>query len=188
MFERLKNQLSEAVLGELVEDWGDVYRSTGGFFEETTRLSLHRQRNHWVVWLGYKYKSAISYNQYGLGIDVHDLEGFVRTLRERYDDLCGAARGGRPPTPARQDRLPFAHRAVLRVIHGLRTSRMLLDLKDPDTGRTEFRCYGYVTRKSEIKVFLQSDLDISNAAGHVISGAGLDAALQALSGFLERAS
>ena len=184
MFKRAKEILAETFLGDLVQDWGIVFRKSN-FFEETINLSLYQKDEHWVVWLVYKYKSSISYNSFGFGIPVYDLKQFVTTLQRHYEILCDMAVRKRYASSARYDRLPFFHRLLIRVIHGIRASKLLLDHKDPVKNSTEFRFYGYITRKSETKIFIQSDIDISQASGHIISGEGLRAALFALSQFID---
>jgi hypothetical protein len=86
------------------------------------------------------------------------------------------------------DKLPFAQRMMIKVIHGLKASKLLMDYKNPATSKTEYRFYGYITRKSDKKILIQSDIDISQAEGHIISGEGLDAALRCLSDFRVRES
>jgi len=184
MFKHTKKKLASVFLGDLVQDWGTVFRKEN-FFEETIDIALYRKEEHWVVWLVYKYKSPISYNRYGFGIPVWDLQQFATTLQSRHELLRNMSVRKRYVTSARCDRLPFFHRLIIRAIHGLKVSKLLLDHKDPVHKSTEYRFYGYITRKSEIKIFIQSDIDISNANGHIISGEGLNAALCALSQFLE---
>ena len=82
-------------------------------------------------------------------------------------------------------KLPFAHRLLLKAIFGIRASKLLLDLRDPQTRATDYRFYGFVTRTSGKKIFIQSDLDISKGHGTVISGEGLEAALQVLQDYLD---
>lgn len=183
MFGRIKDKLTNVILGELVQDWGTIFRKEG-FFEESIDLSLRREKKHWVVWLTYKYKSPISYNKYSFGIPVWDLDGFVANLQGRYDLLYEMSVRQRYGTTSRQDKLPFIHGLFCRAIHGIRASKLLIDLKNPTRNRTEYRLFGYITRKSEIKVFIQSEIDITNSKAHIISGEGFAAALSSLSEFL----
>ncbi|MDH3378475.1 MAG: hypothetical protein OEQ39_16160 [Gammaproteobacteria bacterium] len=184
MFKRTKEKFASVFLGDLVQDWGTVFRKDN-FFEETIDIALYRKKEHWVVWLVYKYKSVISYNKYGFGIPVWDLEQFATMLQSQHELLRNMCVHKRYVTATRRDRLPFFHRLIIRAIHGLKASKLLLDHKDPVNKNTEYRFYGYITRKSAIKIFIQSDIDISKAHGHIISGEGLIAALCALSQFLE---
>lgn len=184
MFKRAREKLTETFFGELIRDWGTVFEKSN-FFEESIDLALYRKKSHWVVWMKYLYKSRISYNSYFFAIPVYDLQNFVTTLERRYQRLCQLADRRRHEPPARNDRLPFIQRQVIRLIHGISASKLLLDLEDPVTKQSEYRFYGYVTRKSEIKVFIQTDPSISHSEGHIISGPGLDAVFSALSQFLE---
>ncbi len=138
-----------------------------------------------MLWLKAIYKSRISYNSYGFAINVHDLRNFVETLQSRYGELCRLARTPRPLPANTRDRLPLVHRLLLKAIFGVRASKLLLDLRDPDSQATDYRFFGFVTRKSENKIFIQSGLDISKSDATVISGEGFAAALQVLAGFLD---
>ena len=106
-------------------------------------------------------------------------------MQSRYALLCSLANRARPVPATGSDRLPFFHRMMIRVIHGIRASLLLMDYKHPATHETEYRFYGYVTRKSDKKIFIQSDLDISHSSGNVISGEGLEAALEVLADAIE---
>ena len=184
MFKKIKGLLTGAILGELVRDWDVVYCQQN-FFEEIIELSLYRKNDQWVVCLAYIYKSSISYNKFVFAIPVEDLASFVSTLLSRYDSLSKMSARKRKLLPARHDRLPFFHRQIIKLIHGLQTSKLLLDHKDPGTGDTEYRFFGYVTRKSDIKVFIQSQFEMSKSEGHIISGEGFLSALNVLAQFLD---
>ena len=179
-----KERVAQAVNGRLVRDWGVVFDQKPGFFRERICLALRDQGGQPLLTLTYKYSSAISHNAFTFAIPVFDLSAFVNAMQLNYDHLRVLSISPRVDVGAR-DALPFAHRLLLKLIHGIRTSKLLLDLTNPKTHRTEYRFYAYVTRKSDIKVFIQSDLDISGAQGHVISGDGLLAALQVLAEYLE---
>ena len=175
----LRDRLATAIVGEGVHDWGIVFDRKPGFFRERIGLALREKDGQPVLTLTYKYSSVISYNAFTFAIPVFDLAAFVRELQAGYDRLrclAGTQRGAGGETGA----LPLAQRLMIKVIHGIRASALLLDHRNPSTGETEYLFYGYVTRKSEIKVFIQSDLDIVNSNGHVISGEGFQAALNVL--------
>jgi hypothetical protein len=179
-----KERIAQAVNGRLVRDWGVVSDRQPGFFRERICLALREQRGQPLITLTYKYSSRVSYTAFVFAIPVFDLPAFVNTMQLSYDRLLTLPTYPRAVFAGGRDALPFFHGLVLKLIHGVRVSMLLLDLTNPETQRTECRFYGYVTRKSDIKVFIQSDLDISTAKGHVISGDGLQAALQALAEYL----
>ena len=183
MFKSLKNKISRAILGEQIRDWGVVYENRSGFFKERISLGLYQKDRQLILCLTYRYTSRISFNSYTFAIPVFDLDFFVATLRANYDQLCSLAR--LPAAAIRaSDRLPFAQRLMIKIFFGLKGSKLLLDHRNPSTDETEFRFNGFITRKSVVKVLIQSDMDISQNEGHVISGDGLDAILCALSEYL----
>ena len=185
MLKAIRNKLTQAVLGDPVRDWGVVYEQQGRFFTEQINLGLYRKQRELSLWLRYAYKSRISYNTYGFQIPVYNLHNFVTVMQSRYAKLCSLANRARPVSATASDRLPFFHRLMLRVIHGIRASLLLMDYTNPATHATEYRFYGYVSRNSAKKIFIQSDLDISRSSGHVISGEGLEAALAVLADAIE---
>jgi hypothetical protein len=93
----------------------------------------------------------------------------VDTLQSRYAALCRLAGMPRPVAANRHDRLPFAHRLLLRAIFEIRASRLLPVHRDPVSDETGSRFYGLNT--------CGSDLAISNQHGTVISGDCLGAVL-----------
>jgi hypothetical protein len=185
LYQSTKQKMTDVFLGEPVREWGVVYEQERRFFNEAISLDLYQKNGQLVLWLKSIYKSRISYNSYGFAINVYDLHNFVETLQSRYDALCRLANTPRPLAANPRDRLPLAHRLLIKAIHGIRASKLLLDHRDPVSNEMDYRFYGYVTRKSGKKIFIQSDLDISNGHGSVISGEGFAAALQVLAGFLD---
>lgn len=185
LYKGAARQLADVFLGEPVREWGVVYERQGCCFSEAISVDLYQKDALLILWLKSIYKSRISYNSYGFAITVHDLHDFVDTLQLRYEELCRLARMPRPMAANRHDRLPFVHRLLLKAIFGLRASKLLLDHRDPVSHETDYRFYGFVTRKSDKKIFIQSDLDISNRHGTVISGECLAATLQVLADFLD---
>ena len=185
LYKGVSQKMADVFLGEPVRGWGVVYEQAGHFFKETTSIDLYQKNGQPVLWLKVAYKSRISYNSYGFAINIHDLHHFVETLQARYRELSRLAGMARPRATRTRDKLPFAQRLLLKAIFGVRASKLLLDLRDPYTRATDYRFYGFVTRKSGKKIFIQSDLDISNGHGTVFSGGGLDAALQVLKDYLD---
>jgi len=185
LYERAAEKMADIFLGEPVREWGVIHVQPGRFFEEAISLDLYRKDNELVIWLKAIYKSSISYNTYGFAINVRDLRGFVDGLQSRYQELCRLARLPKLPMQRSRDRLPFVHRLIIKAIFGIRASRLLLDHRDPRSRKTDYSFYGVVTRGSEIRVFLQSDMDRANRNGTVISGEGFAAALGVLKDFLE---
>jgi len=179
MFVTFKKKFKDAFLGELLHDWGTVF-SSEGFFRESIDLSLRREEKHLVLWLTYLYTSSISYNKFSFGIPVWDLQHFTETLNRRYERLHEMSMSQRYGTTSRRDKLPFFHGLLCRAIHGVKASRLLIDNKNPVSGNTEYRLFGYITRKSEIKILIQSDSDIANNNAHIISGEGLRACISLL--------
>ena len=179
MFGTFKKKFKDAFLGELIHDWGTVF-SSEGFFRESIDLSLRREKKHLVLWLTYLYRSSVSYNQFSFGIPIWDLKHFTATLNRRYERLHDMSVSQRYGTASARDKLPFFHGLLCRVIHGVKASRLLIDNKNPVSGNTEYRLFGYVTRKSEIKVLIQSGSDIANNNAHIISGEGLRACISML--------
>ncbi len=185
LFKGVSRKMADVFLGEPVREWGVVYEQAGRFFKETTSIDLYQKNGQAVLWLKVAYKSRISYNSYGFAINIHDLHHFVKTLQASCRELSRLAGMARPRATRTHDKLPFAHRLLLKVIFGVRASKLLLDLRNPHTRATDYRFYGFVTRTSGKKIFIQSDLDISKGHGTVISGEGLEAALQVLQDYLD---
>ena len=187
MLGKIKQVLTDTFVGDPVRDWGVVYEQQGAFFTEQIKLGLYRKQQQLNIMLTAVYKSRISYNSFTLVIPVFDLQHFVDPLQTRYAELCRLARRPRAGAALQsRDKLPFVHRMMLRLIHGIRASRLLLDLRNPRTRTTEYRFYGYITRNSKCKVFLQSDMDISQSNGQVISGDGFAAAVGRLSEYIDQ--
>ena len=180
-----KKKFKNAFLGELIHDWGTVF-SSEGFFKESIDLSLRRENTHLVLWLTYLYKSSINYNKFSFGIPVWDLKHFTATLNRRYEELHNMSASQRYGKTLASDRLPFFHGLVCRAIHGVKASRLLIDNKNPFSRNTEYRLFGYITRKSDIKVLIQSDSDIANNNAHIVSGEGLRACTSVLSEYLRQ--
>ncbi len=181
----VKQKMADVFLGEPLREWGVVYEQRRRFFSEAISVDLYQNDGKPVLWLKATYKSRISYNSYGFAITVYELRDFVETLQSRYGELCRLAGTPRPMAVNPRDRLPLAHRLLIKAIHGIRASMLLLDYRDPVSNATDYRFYGYVTRKSDNKIFIQSGLDIANREGSVISGEGFAAALQVLADFLD---
>jgi hypothetical protein len=184
LYQSTAQAMADVFLGEPVREWGVVHERQGSFFNEAISIDLYRKNGQLILWLKSIHKSRISYNSSGFAITIHDLVDFVETLQSRYQELCRLAVSSRPRTPRAHDRLPLAHRLLLGVIFGIRASKLLLDHRDPGGGDADYRFYGFVTRKSKIRIFIQSDLDVSNRDGTVISGECLAAALEVLAAFL----
>ncbi len=185
LYKGAAQQLADVFLGEPVREWGVVYEQQGRFFSEAIAVDLYQKDAQLVLWLKSIYKSRISYNSYGFAITVHDLHDFVDTLQSRYKELCRLAHMSRAIVDNRHDRLPFVHRLLLKAIFGLRASKLLLDHRDPVSHETDYRFYGFVTRTSDKRIFIQSDPNISNQHGTVISGECLAATLQVLADYLD---
>jgi hypothetical protein len=187
MLGKIKKILTDTFVGDPVRDWGVVYEQPGAFFTEQIKLGLYLKDRQLNLLMTTVHKSRFSYNSYSLVIPVFDLQSFVDTLQARYEELCRLERRPRAAVAIQsRDKLPFIHRMILKLIHGIRVSRLLLDLRNPRTRTTEYRFYGYITRNSERKVFLQSDMDISKSNGYVISGNGFAAVLQQLAEYGEQ--
>ena len=185
LYQGAARQLADVFLGDPVREWGVVHERPGRFFSEAISVDLYRQDGQLILWLKSIYKSRISYHSYGFAISVRDLRDFVDTLLSGYEALCRLARMPRPLTANRHDRLPFVHRLLLKAIFGIRTSKLLLDHGDRVSHENVYRIYGFVTRTADPKIFIQSELDISNQHGTVISGECLAAVLQVLADFLD---
>jgi hypothetical protein len=185
LYHSAAEKMTGVFLGEPVREWGVVHKRQGTFYSESISVDLYRKNGQLILWLKTIYKSRFSYNSYGFAINIHDLHHFVETLQARYRELSRLAGMARPRATRTRDKLPFAHRLLLKAIFGVRSSKLLLDLRDPHTRETEYRFYGFVTRKSDPKIFIQSDLDISSRKGTVISGECLAAALQVLADYLD---
>lgn len=109
----------------------------------------------------------------------------MKTLQRKYSELCTVARARETIKPSESDRLPRFYRILFKIAHGVKNSMLLLDHRNPKTGRTDFKFYGYVTRKSEKKIFVVSALDSFVGHAFVISGQALELSLFKLSEFIE---
>lgn len=185
LYQDAAQKMADVFLGEPLREWGVVHERQGSFYTESISIDLYRKDGQLILWLKTIYKSRFSYNSYGFAINIYDLHHFVETLQSRYRELTRLAGMARPRATRARDRLPFVHRLLIKAIFGIRASKLLLDLRDPDTRETDYRFYGFVTRKSDHKIFIQSERDISSREGTVISGECLAAALEVLAAFLD---
>ena len=76
-------------------------------------------------------------------------------------------------------------RLMLKPIFGIKASILLLKQRDSVFKMTDYCIFGFVTRKSETKVLILSDVTASKKEGTVISGDGFAAVLKVLAEFLD---
>ncbi len=180
MFGRIKAQLTQTFFGDLVKDWGVVSTDDRSFYTEDLSLALYDRKGRHNLVLSYHQKSSFNSNRFFFSFPVGDLGGFANGFTKRWHELERVKSNPRMAPTVGPNKLPFVHRLILGVMHGVKLSRLLLDHSDPDDGDLEIRMYGYVTRKGDTKVFIQSDLDASQGRGHVVSGEGMRAVMEVL--------
>ncbi len=185
LYQSAKQKIEDVFLGEPVKEWGDIFEQQQRFFTEVISIDLYRKNDKLLLWLKVTQKSALSYNVHGYTITFRDLRSFTERLQSRYNQLCRLARARQPVAPRPRDRLPFMFRLMLKPIFGIRASILLLEQRDALIKMTDYRIYGFVTRKSETKVLILSDVAASKKEGTVISGDGFAAVLKVLAEFLD---
>ena len=178
-------RLSQIFLGEAIRDWGVVFEEDRGMISERLQIGLYEKNRQLNLLLTVRFRTLGVPSLYAFQIPVAVLGSFVSTLQRRYDALYALTNRPEVTTPTASDRLPLPARVLLNLIHGIRASRLLLEHPDPSTRETAYRFYGYVTRKSDTKILLQSDIDISRAESHVISGNGFAAVLDVLAQYVD---
>jgi hypothetical protein len=184
LYRSVKEKVSDIFLGEPIKDWGEVHEHQGRFINETLSIGLYQKDDKLVLWLKTIHRSKLSYNSYDLAFNIDDIHQFVERSQTRYDQLCRLARSGKQFNPEARDRLPVAHRLILKVIFGIRASKLLFEQPEGRWGKAEDRFYGFVTRKSETRVYIMPEQSGSKQEGIVISGEGFAAVLSVLAEFL----
>jgi hypothetical protein len=170
-------------MGEPIKDWGIVFAQKRRFVTEQLQLALYHKNTHMNLLLTINYTILSRPNVFNLVLEIRDLPRFVSTLWSNYEKLSSMAYAPGLGNTTRIDKPPWDTRLLLKVVYGVKASVLLLDSKDPCVDE-DFAIYGFVSRKSEKKVFFPKFYTSSNKIV-VISGDGLSAALKTLSTFLE---
>jgi hypothetical protein len=150
---------------------------------EQLRLALYQKNTHVNLLLAITYIFQSRSGVLNLVLEIGDLPRFVSTLWSNYEKLRVMANATGFINTATIDKIPWGPRLFLKVIYGVKASVLLLDGKDPCVDG-DVAIYGFISRKSEKKVFFPKYLDSSGQV-LVVSGEGFSIVLEALSAFLE---
>lgn len=151
---RLRDALGKP-LGEQIVDFGVIYE-TEGLKGLRVELSVFREREgEWHLPLILYWKTLRNLFRH----EIHTPDPL--TLAEQMKRNLATLRPGPPPTPADKISMGFGIGWVIRLIHGIKGSKMLVRHSWPDTKGSWIRFHAYLDRKDRRRVLMQTDLDLA---------------------------
>lgn len=168
--------VKDAVLGEMINDWGTIYLQEGKFATEQLKLGLYRKNQQLNLLLNITNKTFLGPNTWFIVFTNCNIPEFVSAIQSNYEGLRSMACQSKSYSASPADRLPFSTRILLKLFFGLRGSKLLLDTTPTDD---IYKIYGFITRNRKLKVLIAPNY-ISSDAGNVVSGDGFCAVIDTL--------
>ena len=162
-------------LGKRLADFGVIYER-GGFWAFSVALSVFKEaEGHYhlpVVVYGKTLKNWTRFE-----IQTPDPWEFASKLKMNLARL----RPGPPPTPGDRISAVFGIGLVIRLIHGIRGSKMLVRQSWPDDKGSWVRFHGYLDRKGRRRLLVQKAIDLAGVyEGMLLPGEVADAIIDRL--------
>lgn len=178
MFDSFKQKLKDFLdrpLGRQLADFGVIYE-TCGFWGFHFAMSVFKEADHHYHIPVVLYAKALK-NWTRFEIQTPDPWAFAEEMKLNLARMSP----GPPPTPLDHISSGFGIGLIIRLIHGIRGSKMLVRQSWPDKKDNWVRFHGYLDRKGRRRLLVQKDIELAGVyEGTLLPGEVADAMISCI--------